>query len=140
MAKLMRQFPLWVLSAGLVAVSFAPADAITVQQMRQRINNTVATNEQLLAASAEKIICKGQKKPICYAEGIFVDSGFALVRVTRPEDEKAYYIVYQNKPEGWMPMYSRTMDLLSLAKWKADKVAIPDPVANRLIQKMLPLR
>ena len=118
----------------------APAGALNVQQMKQRVNNAINGKDQVLAGLSEKIICKGDKKPICYAEAVFTDAGFALVKVTRPEDSKAWYILFQSQANGWKPLYSRTMDKLTLAKWKADKVMIPDPVATRLIQKMQPLR
>lgn len=113
---------------------------LNVQQMRQRINNVIAGKDQVLAAAAEKIICKTDKKPICYADAVLTDSGYALVKITRPEDDKAYYILFHNQTDGWKPLYSRTMQFLSLAKWKSDKVMIPDPVASRLIQKMQALR
>lgn len=127
---------------ALLALSLAagPASALNVRQMKQRVNNAIAGNDQVLASAAEKIICKTDKKPICYAEAVFTDSGYAIVKITRPEDSKAYYMLFQNIPSGWKPIYSRTMEFLNLAKWKADKVQIPEPIAIRLIQKMQPLR
>lgn len=133
----MRRILFAFLALSLVA---GPAGALNVRQMKQRVNNAVAGNDQVLAAVAEKIICKTDKKPICYAEAVFTDSGYAIVKITRPEDSKAYYMLFQNIPSGWKPIYSRTMEFLTLAKWKADKVQIPEPIAIRLIQKMQPLR
>ncbi len=125
---------------SLLLVLSPSALAVNVQQMKQRINNSTQTPEQVLIASAQSIICKADKKPICYCEAVFIDSGYALTKVTRPEANKSYYILYQNKDGKWNPLYSRTMDLLNLNKWKADHVLIPDPVAKRLISKLQALR
>lgn len=134
----MRQILFVLLSASLVMTT--PANAITVQQMKQRINNVTASKEQLLMALSEKIICKGDKKPICYSEAPIFEGSFAITKVSRPEDDKYYYILYQGLPSGWKPLYSRTMEFLNLDKWKMDKVPIPDPVARVLIQKLQALR
>lgn len=114
--------------------------AVNVQQMKQRLNNSTQTPEQVLMATSQSIICKADKKPVCFCEAVFIDSGYAITKVTRPEDHKAYYIVYQHKDNKWNPLYSRTTDLLSLKKWKDDHVMIPDPVAKRLISKLQAVR
>ncbi|PKL77740.1 MAG: hypothetical protein CVV27_04660 [Candidatus Melainabacteria bacterium HGW-Melainabacteria-1] len=130
-----------ILPLSLLFLMLSPsALAINVQQMKQRIDNSISGKDQVLAAASEKIICKGDKKPICYAEAVLTDSGFALVKVMRPEDAKAWYILFQQQGKAWKPLHSRTLDKLSLSKFKADHVMIPDPVAKRLIQKMQPLR
>lgn len=116
--------------------------AVNVQQMKQRLNNSTQTPEQVLLATSQNIICKTDKKPICYCEAVIIDTEkvFAITKVTRPEANKTYYILYQHKDNKWNPLYSRTMDLLSLKKWKDDHVMIPDPVAKRLISKLQALR
>lgn len=135
----MPQFKRFLVLAAIAGLAM-PAQAVNLQQMRQRVNNAISGKDQVLAKLSEQIICKEDKKPICYCEAVFTDSGYALTKVTRPEEQKAYYILFQAAGQNWKPLYSRTLDKLSLAKWKTDKVLIPDPVATRLIQKMQPLR
>lgn len=112
-----------------------------IQIMKQRLNDTVAKPEQVLAQKAEQIICKTDKKPVCYSEVVFIDSNYGLSLIKRPEDQKIYYVLFEfAQGKGWFPIFSRTIEHLSWPKWKAAKVHIPEPVASRLIQKAKTVR
>lgn len=116
-----------------------PAQAVNVQQMKQRLDRAVDKPVQQVNAQAEKIICKTERKPICYADGTVIEEGYALVRVHRPEGP-SYFVLFQQKNNAWKPIYSRKIEKLSLPLWKADKVHISDTLAARMIQKLQALR
>lgn len=127
---------------ALALLLAGPAQANDVLNVKQRLNKAQSGGDEgLVKTASEKIICKTDKKPICYAEAAFLDAGYALTKVTRPEEDKAFFILFQKQDGGsWKPLYSRSLDLLSWPKLKADRVTIPEPVAKRLIQKMQALR
>lgn len=116
-----------------------PAQAVNVQQMKQRVDRAVDKPAQDVNKLAEQIICKTERKPICYANGTVLDAGYALVRIHRPEGQ-SYFVLFQQKDKAWKPIYSRKLERLSLALWKADKVHISDTLAARMIQKLQALR
>ncbi|MGV3523625.1 MAG: hypothetical protein ACO1RX_05340 [Candidatus Sericytochromatia bacterium] len=116
-----------------------PARAVNVQQMKQRLDRAVDKPVQQVNAKAEQIICKTERKPVCYADGAVIEAGYALVRITRPEGQ-SYFVLFQQKDNAWKPIYSRKLEKLSLSLWKADKVHISDTLAARMIQKLQALR
>jgi len=128
----------WGILIGWIGLS-GPGQAIDVQHMQKRLNNTVQTPAQVVSQAAEKIICKTDKKPICYANGAVFDGDFALVRVHRPEG-RSFFMLFQKRENTWQPIYSRPMESLNWEKWQADQVLISDLVAQRLIKKLQAVR
>lgn len=123
-----------IVGLGFVLPGFE-ARAVDIQHMKQRIDNTVNRPEQLVTKAAEKIICKQDKKPVCYANGVVAEERFMLVRVHRPQGRDFYMLFYQDNKQ-WKPIYSRPMDQLDAAQWHRDAVAIPQNVAQSLIRKL----
>lgn len=121
---------------GLMPEKAMPqALAVDIQHMKRRIDNTVNRPEQQVAKTAEKIICKQDKKPVCYANGVVAEDRFMLVRVHRPQGRDFYMLFYQNDKQ-WKPIYSRPMTQLDAAQWQREAVAIPPNVAKSLIRQL----
>ena len=122
----------------LVFLFLAPSvqAANTVTQIKNRLNNATAKPEQVLAGLSDKIICKTDKKPICYTEHVLIEERFALTLVTRPEENKHYFILFENTGKtSWKALFSRTLEHMNVPKWKKEKLQIPEPIAIKLIQK-----
>lgn len=116
------------------------AQAINTQHMQQRLDRAVDRPEAIVKGLAEKLVCKQDKKPICYASQAVFDGDqtfqFALVKISRPEKQDGYILFQGQGPEKWVPIHAGLYDQLELTKWKAKKVYISDIIAQRLIQKL----
>lgn len=131
----------WGICGGALALGLGlmlPVQAVDIQHMQQRLDHTINQPEQRVSQTAEAIICKHDKKPVCYANGVVKEGHFMLVRVHRPEARDFYMLFYQDESQ-WKPIYSRPMTQLDAAQWKRDKVAIPEQFAHQLIKQLLAL-
>lgn len=116
------------------------AQAISIQHMQQRLDRAENKPEKIVREYAEKLVCKQDKKPVCYASAVVFDGDrnfhFALVKISRPELHDGYLLLLQEGKDKWKAIHAGLMSQLSLAHWKAKKVHISDLIAARLIQKL----
>lgn len=96
MQKLLFSFS----AVAMLSFSFS-ASAINVQHMKERIQKSTHPPGQALLPMAQKLACKSEKKPDCYAANQFQVSRFALVQVHRLEQEDLFLFFQEEANKKW---------------------------------------
>lgn len=85
---------------GMLSFSFS-VQAVNIQHMKKRIEKSTHPPGQTLLPVAQKLACKAQKKPDCYAANQFQISRFALVQVHRLEQEDLFLFFQEEANKKW---------------------------------------
>lgn len=129
-----------ILGALFVLGSFPPAVQAQTQDIRNlknRLEKAQDSPKQRLMAQAEKPICKGERKPICYTEALVASKGWALLRITRPEDHLLYFVLLRKKPdETWKIVLYGDHAKLSVDHFKVQNARMPDDLAQKMIAEL----
>lgn len=128
------------LQAGLMLIllSALPVQAGDIQNLQNRLDKATQKPEQQLGQQAEKLTCKGQKKPICYADGVVIEARFALVKISRPE-QGALFLLFEKIGEQWKLRHAGKIVDLKPATLTL-KAEISQKHAQALIQKLAAVR
>ena len=78
-----------------------PAQAVNIQHMKQRVEKNITATAPPFFYQAQKLTCKTQKKPICYANRHAVSGRFGLVQIHRLEQKDIYLFFQQEASNKW---------------------------------------
>lgn len=107
-----------------------------IRNLQNRLNRAVDQQGQIVKGKAQKLVCKTQKKPVCYASKVVYERNFALVRVQHA-DRGDFFVLLHKKGKQWRARYAKSFKRLSLSAWRSDRAPVPEPVAKKLIAKLL---
>lgn len=125
---------LWFLGGTLPA---AWAQNRDIRNLKNRLEQAQDSPKQRLMAQAEQPICKGDRKPVCYTEALIASKGWALLRITRPEDNLLYFVLMRKMPdETWKMVLYGDHAKLSVDYLKAQSARMPDDLARKMIAEL----
>jgi hypothetical protein len=105
-----------------------------LSNFKGRMNKALDTPREKLKAMAEQPVCKGDKKPICYTEAMVISQGWGMVRITRPEADKHYFVLLQAMPDAtWKIALKGPIEKLTVEHLNLEQTLIPTKLAKKMI-------
>lgn len=89
-------------SLAIMLSTTLPASAVNIQHMKQRIEKSTAPPGHAIQQLAQKLACKTQQKPFCFADGHAQLTRFGVVNIRRPEEEDLFLFFEEEASKKWV--------------------------------------